>query len=136
MTMISQPPNTALPNSVADVAEPGAPASTPESAPVSGLDAAVAKITNDKENGRYVAFNAGGDEMGWLGYRKEKGALVIWTTRTQPEFRGKGVADALTRYAVDKAVAKEMPISPVCWYASEWMHRNPKYLKYVTDPGF
>lgn len=99
-------------------------------------DFAVARVENDTVKSRYVAFNAAGVEMGWLGYRSEKGVLVIWTTRTMPEFRGHGVADALTRKAADDAVAAGTPIDPICWYASEWMHHNPKYLKYVTDPGF
>lgn len=104
-------------------------------APVT-LDTAVAKVKNDKIKGRYVAYNAAGTEMGWLGYRKEKGVLVIWTTRTEPEFRGRGVADALTRHALDSAIKKGTPVQPDCWYASEWIQKNPRYARHVTDPGF
>jgi len=100
------------------------------------LDTTVAKIKNEKIKGRYVAYNAAGTEMGWLGYRKNKGVLVIWTTRTEPEFRGRGVADALTRHVMEHAVAKNTPVAPECWYASEWIQKNPKFARYVTDPGF
>ena len=96
----------------------------------------IANIVNDPAQGRYIAYNAGGAEMGWLGYRMENGVLVVWTTRTDPGFRGHGVADQLTRRALDDAVADGTPIDPVCWYASEWVHRNPKYARHVTDPGF
>jgi len=96
----------------------------------------VAKVKNDRTKSRYVAYNAAGVEMGWLGYRKEKGVLVIWTTRTEPEFRGNGVADALTRHAMESAIAKGTPVQPDCWYASEWIQKNPKYARHVTDPGF
>jgi len=118
MTMTDQPPSPAPAN-------PAGPA-----------DTAVAKVENDQVKSRYVAYNAAGQEMGWLGYRLENGVLVIWTTRTEPEFRGRGVADQLTRHAVEAAVAANTPITPTCWYASEWIQKNPKYARYVTDPGF
>jgi len=101
-----------------------------------GMDCAVTRVEDDQTKHRYVAYNSAGVEMGWLGYRVEKGVLVIWTTRTEPEFRGHGVADVMTRYAMDAAIAAGTPVQPDCWYASEWIQKHPKYAKHVIDPGF
>jgi predicted GNAT family acetyltransferase len=98
--------------------------------------ALVDRIVDERDNGRYVAYTKDGQEMGWLGYRIDKGVKVLYTTQTDPKFRGQGVADQMTRKAIDDAVAAKELIDPECWYASEWVNRNPKYSKYVTDPGF
>ncbi|MCL1800199.1 MAG: N-acetyltransferase [Promicromonosporaceae bacterium] len=109
-----------------------------EAAPpqVDPADMEVASVENDGAGSRYVAHNRVGTEMGWLGYRDEKGVRVLWTTVTHPEFRGHGVASKMTRKVMDDAVASGTPIDPVCWYASEWVQRNPQYSKIITDPGF
>jgi len=65
--------------------------------------------------------------MGWLNYRIEGAVMVISSTTTVPEFRGRGVASELTRTALDDAVAQGLSVDALCWYVAEFIERNPRY---------
>jgi predicted GNAT family acetyltransferase len=48
-------------------------------------------------------------------------------TVTIPRFRGKGYADQVVTFAVDDIERRGAgPISPTCWYVSDWFGRHPE----------
>jgi len=108
----------------------------PEKNKAALADAAVARIANQQATGQYIAYNKAGVVLGWLDYRDEKNRRVIYHTETNPIFRGKGVADTVTRHAMDDAAKQSLSVEPSCWYAAEWIQRNPSYGKYVVNPAY
>jgi predicted GNAT family acetyltransferase len=100
------------------VSEPGR---TPRRAPV-------CVVSDAPERSRYEAHDpADGRLMGWLEYRREDDVVVMPSTVTLPEFRGRGVAAALTARALDDVVAAGDKVDPVCWYVAEYVERNARY---------
>lgn len=91
-------------------------------------------ITDDAAASRYEARSASGDVMGVLEYRREPGGTwVLPSTRTTPEYRGHGVAGALTRTALDDARTAGAGVIPLCWYVAEWIEKHPEYADLVRD---
>lgn len=100
------------------------------------VDAKVARIANQKATGQYIAYNKAGAVLGWLNYRDVRGNRDLYHTETNPIFRGKGVANDVTKHAFDEAARQGVPVDPSCWYAAEWVQRNPSYAKYVAQPAY
>ena len=96
-------------------------APTTESAPV-------CIIVRVPDQARYEAHHPENDRiMGWLNYRVEGDVVVIHSTATVPEFRGRGVAGLLSRQALEDAIAEGRKVDALCWYVAEYIERNPRY---------
>jgi len=108
----------------------------PEKNTAALADAKVARIAKQAATGQYIGYNKAGVVLGWLNYRDEKNRRVIFHTETNPIFRGKGVADHITKHAMEDAVAQDIMVEPSCWYAAEWVQRNPAYSKYIVNPAY
>ena len=108
----------------------------PEFNTVAMVDAKVARIANQKATGQYIAYNKAGAVLGWMNYRDNRGHRELYHTETNPIFRGKGVANDITKHAFDEAMKQGIDVDPSCWYAAEWVQRNPAYAKCVARPAF
>ena len=90
-------------------------------------------ITDRPDQMRYEALDPGTDRIvGWIQYGIEGDVMVIRSTNTLPEFRGRGVASQLTRRVLDDAVDAGRQVDALCWYVSEFIERNPKYLSLLV----
>ncbi|WP_418275223.1 GNAT family N-acetyltransferase [Isoptericola jiangsuensis] len=89
------------------------------------------EIRHVPDRGRYEAVAPGTDDVGavvgFLRYDRHDRTVTITNTVVLPEFRGHGVADALTHRAVDDARAEGSSVRPECWYVEQWIHRRPEY---------
>lgn len=89
------------------------------------------EIRHVPDRGRYEAVVPGQDDVGavvgFLRYDRRDRTVTISNTVVVPEFRGHGVADALTRRALDDAHADGVLVDPACWYVEQWIHRHPDY---------
>ncbi|ACZ29203.1 hypothetical protein Xcel_0164 [Xylanimonas cellulosilytica DSM 15894] len=78
---------------------------------------------------RYEAHHPESDRvMGWLNYRVEGDVMVINSTVTVPEFRGRGVAGMLAGQALEDAIDAGHRVDALCWYVAEYIERNPRYF--------
>jgi predicted GNAT family acetyltransferase len=68
-----------------------------------------------------------GRVIGVLRYEKQDGLVVMPSTVTDPQYRGNGIASALTRRALDDARGVGVKVRPDCWYVEGWIERNPDY---------
>ena len=98
-------------------------------------------IRHDEDACRYEAVDSQGQVMGWLGYRDDdipggSGHIVIYTTHTAPEHRGRGVAGLLTRRCLDDCIAAQRTVDTACWYAAEFVQRHPQYQLHVAAADF
>jgi predicted GNAT family acetyltransferase len=97
------------------------------------------EIRHEPDHSRYEAVAVGSDGVGavvgMLRYDRHDGTVVVPSTIVVPEFRGHGVASALTRRALDDARAAGWLVRPDCWYVEQWIHRHPEYHDLRADAG-
>ena len=60
-------------------------------------------------------------------YRLEGKVMVITHTGVPTPVGGRGIANLLTRFAVQVAEANGWKVRPACSYARTWFERNPEY---------
>ena len=70
-----------------------------------------------------------GRVIGVLKYERQDGVVVMPSTVTDPQFRGNGIASALTQRALDDARRTGARVRPDCWYVEGWIDRHPDYAQ-------
>ncbi len=103
-----------------DQAEPGA---APPSEPPSIADA--------PERQRYEA-HLDGTLAGVLDYVVRRDRIILVHTEVPPEFEGRGVAAALTRFALDDARRLGRRVIVTCSYVKRYLSRHPEDLDIVV----
>ena len=68
-----------------------------------------------------------------LAYERTPASLVLVHTEVPPSLRGRHLADALARAALDAAHAEGLQIVAVCPFVKEYMRKHP--LREATTPG-
>ena len=68
-----------------------------------------------------------GAELCLLNYRRSAGKLVIYHTEVPPPFESRGLAERMTRAALDFARSKNLQVEPRCSYAAYFMQKHPEY---------
>lgn len=62
-----------------------------------------------------------------LEYRLSDGVMTITHTGVPEAVGGRGIAAALTRFALDTARAEGWLVVPACAYAAAWLDRHAEY---------
>ena len=75
------------------------------------------------------------DEVAFLSYRFDGGEVVFEHTYVPTSFRGKGVAAALVRAALNEAREQRWQIVPRCSYVAAFIERNPEFATLVAGQG-
>jgi predicted GNAT family acetyltransferase len=72
-----------------------------------------------------------------LAYREVGGRTTLTHTEVPPELRGRGIADALARAALDDARERRLAVRPLCPFVQAFMKRHTEYatLAAPTPPG-
>jgi len=81
----------------------------------------------EHESGRFVARVDGMEA--YLVYERRHDVCDIVHTFTPPALRGRDVAAALTRAAVEWAHGEGRRIQPTCGYAERWLARHPEFRR-------
>lgn len=63
----------------------------------------------------------------------EKGVMELVETYTPPQHRGKGVAKALVRKAVEDARKKGLKIVPICSYSVYYFIKHPEEREVLAE---
>ena len=71
-------------------------------------------------------------EMALLTYVREGGRVVFDHTYVPEQFRGKGVAAALVRAALNEAREQRWRIVPQCSYVAAFIERHPEFASLVA----
>ncbi|WP_083523034.1 GNAT family N-acetyltransferase [Pseudoclavibacter albus] len=84
-------------------------------------------IAHNPARSRVVAIH-GGEEIGFMSYREDAGAIVIDHTIVDPRFQGQGVASQLVREGLT-ALAEASPkrVVAACSYVRIWLGRHPEF---------
>ena len=68
-----------------------------------------------------------GGELCLLNYRRSAGNLVIYHTEVPQPFEGRGLAERMTRAALDFARSENLQVEPRCSYTAYFMQKHPEY---------
>lgn len=78
----------------------------------------------EPDHGRFYIKNASGEELAEMTYRRAENRMVIQHTHVAESLRGKGVASALVKKAVDYGRAHQTTIVPVCRFAKAVLEKR------------
>lgn len=80
------------------------------------------------------AINTDGGK-GYLVYQYHRGDLVLMHTYVPEQLRGKGIAGALAKYALEYARKNKIKVVVYCPYVTAYLERHPEYLDVVKSYG-
>jgi predicted GNAT family acetyltransferase len=91
----------------------------------------MARINHNGDSKRYELFV--GETLASLAdYRIESDRVVIFHTETLDEFRGRGLAAELVRWALDDIRSRGMTVEPACWFVADFIEDHPEYQDLVA----
>ena len=88
-------------------------------------------ITNNEKLSRFETEING--EFAFLDYRFYKGNFALVHTFVPEPARGKGIAPALAKFALEYAKEQNLKIMIYCPYVSKYMKRHPEYEPLVDQ---
>jgi predicted GNAT family acetyltransferase len=89
-------------------------------------------VTRNDEHRRFEVTVDG--HLGVLTYREAAGRVTLIHTEVPPELRGRRIADALARAALDHARQHRLVVRPLCPFVQAFMKRHPEYADLVAPP--
>jgi len=101
--------------------------------PSADSDAAV-DVRRDDTN-RVYAATLGGRQIANIRYDEVEGRVVVIKTTVDPEFRGRGIAEELTAYALDDIRDRGMRVTVYCPYVTRFIKGNPQFAD-LLDPQY
>ncbi|MFM8876642.1 MAG: GNAT family N-acetyltransferase [Anaerolineae bacterium] len=87
-------------------------------------------IHNPAEN-RFETWVDG--QLAKLDYSEEGDTIVMMHVGVPYEFRGHGVAGAITKAGLEYAKAKSLRVIPMCSYVAAYIRRNPQYVELTRN---
>jgi len=68
-----------------------------------------------------------GDKAAYADYHLSGNTMTIFHVYTPPEYRGKGIAAIVTKYALDYVKEHNLKVIPQCPYARNYINKHPEY---------
>jgi predicted GNAT family acetyltransferase len=75
---------------------------------------------------------ADGGAIAFLTYRMKDGAVEYLHSETPPELRGRGLAGALAKFALERDKAAGRKVIPTCPFVKTYIDRHPEYASLVV----
>jgi predicted GNAT family acetyltransferase len=82
--------------------------------------------------GKFTAL-VEGEEAYLLYHPVGEKVLDFASTYTPEDLRGRGIASALVRVALDYAREQQCRVVPSCWFVKGYIQRHPEYLELVAN---
>jgi predicted GNAT family acetyltransferase len=101
-------------------------------ADVTAPEGAAPAVTRNAEDHRFEATVDGQTSV--LAYREAGGRVALLHTEVPPALRGRRIADALARAALDDARRRGLQVRPLCPFVQAFMRRHPEYA-HLAAPG-
>ncbi len=73
-----------------------------------------------------------GGAIAFLTYRMKDGAVEVLQGETPPELRGRGLAGALAKFALERDKAAGRKVIPTCPFVKTYIDRHPEYASLVA----
>ena len=97
----------------------------------SGTPADDVQTTRDDERSRYEG-RIDGQVVTVLDFVRQGDVLTLTHTGTEPEFRGRGLAGAVTGAALDDVRSRGEKVRPSCPFAVDFLDAHPEYADLVA----
>lgn len=89
------------------------------------------EVNHRPEKNRYeVALDS---ETAYLAYRQNGDVLDLYSTQVPVKYRGRGIAAAIVKKALDDAAAQGQKVIPSCSYVAAYIERYPQYRALLAD---
>lgn len=85
------------------------------------------EITHNPAENRFEAWIDG--QLAKLDYMEDGSTIVMTHVGVPHQFRGHGVAGAITKTGLEYAKAKSLRVIPMCSYVAAYIRRNPQYAE-------
>ena len=85
----------------------------------------------DNEGERRFELRAGGELLGFIGYRLHPDAITLVHTEVFPAHSGQGHAATLARAALDEVRSRGLKVVPSCPYVRSYIGKHPEYADLV-----
>jgi predicted GNAT family acetyltransferase len=72
-----------------------------------------------------------GDQVAILDYRRSGDDLVLVHTEVPPALRGRGLGEALARFALEFARTHGLAVVPRCPFVADYLRAHPEYAPLV-----
>ncbi len=89
------------------------------------------EIKQDTEKNRFVTYVEGYEAV--VEYTLKDNVVDLYSTFTQPELRGKGVAGKLVKYALEHAKENNLKVIPTCSYVRGYIERHENYKELLAE---
>ncbi len=83
--------------------------------------------------GNEFLIKPGRGKYAYVKYHISGGALYIDSTFVPEEYRGRGLAEILTKAAIEHARQSSLKIVPVCSYAKRYFEMHPEYKNLIVE---
>jgi len=84
-------------------------------------------ISHDQERSRFVTSTDHGEAV--IEYRRDDQAVDFTHTYVPPPARGRGIAEALVRTALDWAEREKLHVQASCWYVARYIETRRPSLR-------
>ncbi|MDI6628527.1 GNAT family N-acetyltransferase [Rhodococcus sp. IEGM 1370] len=91
------------------------------------------KITHDTVDHRFE-IHVDSELAGYSEYLESDGSRTFHHTVTLPQFRGRGLAAALTEYALDDTSTQGLRVVPACWFVRDFIAAAGDRYSHLTVP--
>jgi uncharacterized protein len=88
------------------------------------------QVTDNPAQSRFEYTSEG--SLAELVYHRRADRLVLIHTEVPDDLGGRGVGGMLVRAALDRAVAENLTVVPLCPFARSWLERHPDDAARVT----
>ncbi len=90
------------------------------------------RTSDNPERNRFEVYTDG-ELAGYADYRLHGGVISLPHTEVKPKYRGRGLASALIKAALDDARSRGLAVLPLCPFVSRYIGENPAYLPLVPE---
>lgn len=97
------------------------------------MNSSAPEVVDRPERRRYEI--AVGEHVAFLKYRRHDDRIDLTHVEVPDAVRGRGLADLLTRFALDRARELRTPVAVKCPYVAAWLERHPGYAELIVPPG-
>ena len=85
------------------------------------------EVTHNPAENRFEAWVEG--KLSKLDYSKNGDTIMMTHVGVPVEFRGQGLAAAITKTALEYAKSNSLRVIPICPYVMSYIRRNPQYME-------
>jgi predicted GNAT family acetyltransferase len=91
------------------------------------------RLERNGNRGRYVAILPDGSEAEVTYVEDRPSVVIILHTYTPPPHRGRGIAAALVKKAVEDFRAADKKVVPACWFARQQFEEHPDWADLLIE---